>query len=214
MATEAKQATPEAKGIPEEEFEQACDQIEKIIADARKKIITEAAPILGRFNRRQLQIVKQRLRKMFGMKAEQVERLHMLGKGQIPAYLAEREKSVLPSLWRSMPQEIKQRFEDPCGAVKVLTPTGKKTLMARDLNAMQWNQILEPHKGIRSLADQRRFMLPLNEETPHKNGEADVFESLQVSDNGYVIVYGKPADGKGSRTSAIKIKLSQLRRLI
>lgn len=158
---ENKMTMQEIVVMKDSEFQQAREQLKKIVSEVRLRGC-EAAKLLARMSNPQLQIVKQDFRGIWS--SDQIERLAMCGRGEIDTWLALKQKSLPASVLRRLPDEAIKVLNDPDSDVELLTQRGVKVRKVGTLSSVELSQITDAKKGILKAEDQaKKIMLPPKE---------------------------------------------------
>lgn len=210
-------AVIENEGMSESEFAACLPDLEKSFLNIRVELVNAAA-MLGRMSAPQLREVKTRYSRL--MSSDHIERLALMGREQMAKHLAVPEKSIRASLFKILSKNDRAKLNDPDHVVQVMTRQRILTKPVKDLTPVEFSQVVCPRRGILSGEQQTERVMKSRGKKKNKvyakaARHADVFDCLVPSEtSGCVIIYGKPSDGSGSRTSAIEVSLDQLKKLI
>ena len=201
------------KDVSQERFEQIIEIITRHIREIHKHIHA-VAEHLGELSRQQLAEAKKRL--VGFLSGEHLERLWMFSRGIMPQYLAEQVESIPPSVWRSLPDEAKQRLIDPMAPIQMAGVHGKETVFAKNVTAKQWKRVLDSELGIMTFEQQlKSFEEKLKRSSRARTSEistADRFSRIVPCPNkpGYAIMVGESPDGFSRDASRIEFPINAL----
>lgn len=198
--------------VEDKDFDKIMEEIARNFEKAREGMMKNAV-LFARLSKPQLDKAAQRLRSLISR--DGIERLVLLGRGKIAWHLANPSRKILPaSVLRRMPKAALDVLNKADSAVEILTPKGVKVKAVSDCNPAEISQVFDAEEGqIPPSKQYKRMLAPVVVKKAKPNLPVDEFESLRVED-GVVIIYGRPKDQSGTRTSAICVPLKELKRLV
>lgn len=183
------------------EFDNILKQLEQVFSRAMAAFI-DAAPILAKLSREQVRDVKRRYRG--SISSEHIERLIEYGHGRLPKYLAMTERWLAISIYRRMPQTVRDLLDDADKVVTVYIAGGRfKELRLADLNVLEWKQVLDDSSGFRTLDQQRLYLIDELRETQVSTARS-MFDRIEDKGNGQIAIVATD----GSQIVVDRAKLS------
>lgn len=197
-------------GISQDEFERFMDDLAKGVKYFREKI-KDWASVLARMSREQVKQVKAQVNGL--LTRNQVDLLVEVGRGALAQFWV--DKDVPARIFRGMPTQATKALNDPTSPVEVATSRGVVMKQVKDLNPLEAKQVIAQGKGLLSAREQQGRMLkptPRQSKTDAAAEKAFVFDGMNRTSSGHVLVYGRDSgDPAGSRSIAVRLTGKDLR---
>jgi hypothetical protein len=175
----AKSSESMEQALSDRQFEEAMRKIEDAVMDINRRAL-EIAEFMARMSVEQVREAKRRLRGFISM--ERIDRLVLFGRGMIPEYLAREAKTLPASVLRVMPRRVVDEISDPNRSVEVFTRRGVVLRSLGELNPVEFDMVVDPHKGIRAPREQRSVMVESIAQPPKRKavkGDFDTMEKIE-----------------------------------
>jgi hypothetical protein len=201
----AQATSPSSTELTQAQFRKTLTRLDGLFQTVGKSL-KEIASILAECSRPQLLEVKRRFRN--SISSDQIERLALFGQGKVSWHLAEAQRGITASVLRRLPAPTMKVVNSPNNVIEVLTDRGVRRKMVTEVNAYEWQRVIDDEGSICTPEQQSARLLKPAAAAPTPSVQLDVeeFESVgkSVHPNCVLIV--------GRRGSKIEIPLATLKK--
>ncbi len=185
--------TVEAEGVDEVVFDQLLKDLESFLVRTIKEM-KELAGRLAQCSHVQIERAKKVLKRVGGWQKDHIERLVLMGRGEMAEHLAAPEQSIRASTFKLLPATAKQALNDPKQIFEVYIGTGRvlrKTVP--QMTALQIRALVDIKKGILTPRQQKNRQPParLKLQKPPKEDNIEALDRLYRKDADNVYVCGE-----------------------
>ena len=175
------------KTYTENDFSRACAEISKLatkIAGDRRRI----AELLAPMSALQLKRAGKLFKPFFG-RFDVVERLALMGRGEMPEYLALKDYSIRAKVWELLFPAVKETLSDPSYEVAIRHENGATYFKpAMHVTPVEWVQVIGGRKLL-APDEQDAFHLKRDQKKPESQRGFNAVKIQRCEDgSGYTIV--------------------------
>ena len=215
MGVQGMQTTAVVKGVTAEDLKAIMGKLDVIFQRIREAW-KDAAGLLSRLSGPQMDEVKRRFRGI--VTADHLERLAMMGKGELAPHLALPEKIGLPaSFLRRLPESTLEVLNNPNREAEVWRPDGKVfTRRIGQMSQMELAQVVGKRgEVLKADAQRRRYLSMARQPVENLKADALIFDGLTLGENGEAVMYWRhDEDDPGSKRYSGTVALKTLREIL
>jgi hypothetical protein len=195
------------------EFKEAVKKIWEFINKIRENR-SELAKLFGAMSKPQLSTAKREFKGV--LKADEIERLAMGGRGKIAPHLYLPERTLPANLIKQLSKPVLDFLNNPSNTINLWTCHGVKIKTVGQLNPFELNQITDKKKILDDPEDQyRKIYWAQKKKIEDLEKDADMLQRIVASRRpGYVLVIGRSQDGTIDEKSRILCPIKNLRELL
>lgn len=196
MGTTAMVKRSNNDGITEAEFDRRIKKLEIIFANIASKL-EEAGKLLASMSFAQIKRVKNIFREI--MSAERIDRLILIGQGQMSEWFALNVPTIKSKVFRALPRDTKEVLNNPTESITIALGKRITTKRVQDLSPAEIHHVIDPQRGLLDVHEQIAKYQKLPEQKINRR-RLPIFDGMRKVAGGMEIHWRFQEEQPGSRT--------------